>query len=748
MMHSNVYKIFFLLLMLTGAVAQADEALVPRIIIAMVDGAKGDASNSLLGNMAEMPLNHLGLSLEFHDVNQPLPDISKREDVRGLITWFLSGTKMKDAEAYIAWASAAVDAGKKYVILGYPGFYLDNDGKAISNITINRFLRKLGLTRSNRWINITPEVTYSIHTPSLFVSSEPYHWYKPSFEIMESIEHNATVHLVAHKEQPAGGDSVLIETNKYGGYIAETYMYRVSAGEDDEIRQWIIDPFLFFRLAFATDDIPKPDTTTLAGRRIFYSHIDGDGWNSLVTLEDYKHVPTIAAQALFDKIIQPHPEIPVTVTAIAADLDPAWLGLPESGKAAQALFRLPQVEVGTHTYTHPFKWSFFEDNDPEKERPYLSHYHYGGWDKNKMNALSGLVTGGHSHQAAKGEKLSPDEFVPRAYANERFDIHKEIEGSVALLSNYLPPEKKVSVITWSGDCRPFEMALRLAREAGLKNINGGDTRFDADHPSYASVAPVGRMVGDEHQIYASASNENTYTSLWTAKFHAFQYLPATFERTESPIRVEPMNIYYHVYSAEKTASLNAVLSNIDYANKHSVVPITAGHFSDIAQGFYSTRLYKVGDASWRVRGRGALQTIRFDNAVQQSIDFTSSKGVIGQRHFQGSLYVYLDQEVEEPLITLKVEHHTDEGLNENHPYLVESRWPISHFNEKKDGFRFVASGYGKGEMVWHIKGDEPWVLQLPNGVTQTLKPEKGLLRMTVNDVAYRPSSFALTKVMP
>jgi len=27
--------------------------------------------------------------------------------------------------------------------------------------------------------------------------------------------------------------------------------------------------------------VPKPDTTTLAGRRIYYSHIDGDGWKEL-----------------------------------------------------------------------------------------------------------------------------------------------------------------------------------------------------------------------------------------------------------------------------------------------------------------------------------------------------------------------------------------------------------------------------------------------------------------------------------
>src|SRR5262249_8557513 len=149
-----------------------------------------------------------------------------------------------------------------------------------------------------------------------------------------------------------------------------------SYSEDTQRKQWIIDPFRFFRLAFATDDLPKPDTTTIVGRRIYYSQIDGDGWLNVTTIEERdpgtgtrRHRRSI--DLLIDRAIIPYPDLPVTVAPIAADLDPAWCGDDEAQAAARRAFALQQVEVGSHTYSHPLDWGFFENAPPEKERPFL-----------------------------------------------------------------------------------------------------------------------------------------------------------------------------------------------------------------------------------------------------------------------------------------------------------------------------------------------------------------------------------------
>ena len=120
--------------------------------------------------------------------------------------------------------------------------------------------------------------------------------------------------------------------------------------------------------------------------------------------------------------------------------------------------------------------------------------------------------------------------------------------------------KPVAVLQWSGDTSPYEAAVAAVREAGIVNINGGDTRFDSDYRSYGYVAPTGIPVGRERQIYASMSNENTYTYLWSARFFGYRHLLQTIDRTDLPIRVKPINVYYHTYSAEKIASLNALIA--------------------------------------------------------------------------------------------------------------------------------------------------------------------------------------------
>ena len=166
-----------------------------------------------------------------------------------------------------------------------------------------------------------------------------------------------------------------------------------------------------------------------------------------------------------------------------------------------------------------------------------------------------------------------------------FDLHLEIAGSIGLINSLLPRGKRVEVLQWSGNTTPYEAAIAASRAAGVRNLNGGDTRFDPEFPSYACVAPVGRGVGAEWEVYASNSNENTYTNLWTDRFFAFKFLTATLKNTESPRRVTATTSITTWDFGQKLPSLTAVFENYRYAATQELAPITASAYAAVVDGF-------------------------------------------------------------------------------------------------------------------------------------------------------------------
>lgn len=739
-----MYKLLLLFVLIHVCPAYAGELEVPRVVIALYDSrVTPKIQLSLAHSLAEMPLNHLGLKLEYYDVNSALPAIAAREDVRGVLSWFNTETRLNDPEKYLKWAALAVDAGKKFVILGNPGFYENSQGKASSVNSINFFLKKLGLYTRLEWVNLTYKTTLTYPTQAMFLPGKTITGIKPSYVQMLLLDKSVTSHL---KATTGTKESQMVVTSPHGGYVADGYSHAAHDGKDEEIAQWYLNPFTFFGEAFATDDMPKPDTTTLAGRRIFYSHIDGDGWNNYSQIEAYKKNRLLSSAVIMERVAKAYPDLPLTLTVIAADIDPNWSGSAESRKVAKDFFALPNVEAGSHTYSHPFSWAFFEDGNWQKEQPYLHLYPDGSWGDGKETSFAHLL----SSQKPKGDAtggLPHGYTTPRAYAKEPFDINKEITGAIAMLTPLLPAGKKIELITWPGDCSPWEGAISLARKAGVHNINGGDSRFDPEYPSYASVAPIGRMVGKEQQIYASSSNENTYTELWNGRFYGFKYLVESLKNTESPVRIKPLNIYYHIYSGEKQAGLNAVLSNLNYASAQEITPVTARQFTNIAMGFYSTIFTPLGNNSWRVSQRGDLDTIRFDHANRKTVDFTRSSGVVGQRHFQGSLYIYLDKTVRSPVIALKETVLSRKEAAATPPYLVDGRWQVRELVQKAQSFAFIAEGFGKGEMRWQVPASGRYRISVGNSQKIVRVGDSRVLSFIVQHLAVNsPVKIAVEKL--
>jgi hypothetical protein len=706
------------LAMLFGGPAARAETLVPRTIITFYDSTIDKRwRDSTLHQMAELPLNHLGLVLEPHDINAVLPDLTGRADVRGILTWFPADA-MSDPLGYIAWAERAVAEGRHYVMFGVSGFAADRDGRPTPDAAIDRFLGQIGLRDERVWSAFPYKAEPIRLDPEMIGYERPLAEVFPPFQVMRSTDPAATSYLTLRSAEE-GYTADLVVIGPHGGYAAGGYAEFYNA--ETQRKRWIIDPFRFFRLAFATDDLPKPDTTTIVGRRIYYSQIDGDGWRNVTTIEERdpgtgtrRHRRSI--DLLADRAIAPYPDLPVSVAPIAADLDPEWCGDPQAQDAARRVFALDQVEIGSHTYSHPLDWGFFENAGPEKEQPFLRFYpkcgqraEAQGWARlfdlvrrdDDMGPLPDLELAGEgAHIGAYA--------TPRSFATKPFDLEREITGAAAYIESFAPPGKRVALVQWSGNTLAFAEAIRQARLAGLPAINGGDTRFDPEDPSVGYVAPVGRYVDGEWQIYASASNENTYSEDWSDRYFGLKYLARTLQNTETPRRLKPFDLYYHVFSGDRQGSLNAVLEMLDLARRSEIAPLRTSAYARIGDGFFRTRIEHLADRVWRVRDRGGLATIRFDDADALAVDPARSTGVVGERWYQGSLYVALDPEDAAPVIAL--EAHRPGAPTA--AMLRDSRWPISALVRTEDGLSFAAEGFGSGAMTWRVPiGLYHWTLR-------------------------------------
>ena len=755
--HSLLIRLIFLILsgvsvifFPVALIAQNQSNIVPRTVIALYNPNAGPIRDQLIHTAAEMPLNYLGLDVRYYDVNKPLPNIAHDPKVLGILTWFTQGKVIQNPLSYIHWIQNNIKNGKKLVILGNPGFlYNPETKKELPTKYINKVFRLLGLQFYSQWQNSYHDKIIYKNTNMVEFEKTYAKRVRPYYRI-KRFNYAYTSYL---KVAPYGDNkeaSDLIVTGPNGGYAAANYEFFsiYSNKKKRELKQWYINPFLFFKKAFHTENIPKPDVTTLDGLRIFFSHIDGDGWNNVTYVSSFpKH--TLSAEVIYEKILKAYPDIPVTVSAIAADIDSSWVGTEKSKKIARKIFALDNVQVATHTYSHPFEWEFFEHYNPNKEKIFFDNYTFGTWlddsiEEKSFANLLGYEEHPHHHTHGKGYKLHAEDYdTPRAFANKKFDIYNEIIGSINKINEFTPQNKKANIVLWSGNTTPFQKALEITRKNNFYNMNGGDSRFDNEYNSNAWVSGIGKRVGNELQIYAVNSNENTYTDLWTNRFFGFKFLPQTFYNTEVPKRLKPMNLYYHMYSGEKLAALNALLSNIKYIQSQSHISITALDYIKTATGFYSTKFIKISNQCWQVKNRGKLNTIRFDDASIDQVDFSKSTGVIGQNYYRGSMYVSLEPTYQTPEICLKKIPNLADFFNTSKAYLVSSTWQIKDFYTHKNIISFFASGWGNGKFKLVVPKDGLYKIKLEDGRVISSIVNNHFLTFEIKNTAFKEKNIVI-----
>jgi polysaccharide biosynthesis protein PelA len=708
--------------------------LVPRTILSLYFNEKEiELTYHPIHRFIDMPLHHLGLRVKHWNLKDGFPPEEKMQNVRGILAYF-DTNQISNPLDFLSWSIAQIESGKKFVLLGDLGFYENMKKERTPVRLINNFLAHLGLRMSKETKEFTYDINYQPYDANRIEFERSLSKDLNPFISINALSPNLDIILSTKESDEATLSSILVSLHDKGGYAARGYyLFTNKIGNV----QWRINPFNYFKKAFATENLPKLDTTTDYGRRIYYSHIDGDGWRSISQVPGYKEQNKNCAQVVLKEIIQKYPQLPLTVSPIAADLDIEYFGTKELQKQAKEIFTYNNVEIGSHTYTHPLYWKFYDDKNPaEKEKKLF------GDSKNKLE---------FEHNREKTvNKVGDGYSLPRSYLFGKFDLEKELTGSVKFIQGLAPEGKKVSLYQWSGDCMPFEKAINILRQQKIHNLNGGDSRFDSEFPSYAFVSPIGRDDGDEWQIYSSNNNENTYTDGWTKRFFGFKYLVNTFNLTGTPLRLKPLNIYFHMYSAEKISSLRALLDNFAYVLQQEIIPITAKNYAAIGDGFFEGDLTQLGDQTWQVKNRGALNTIRFDEASLKEVNWEKSNGVIGQNYAQGSLYVALDKRNLAPIIALKERDSiAARPAASSKPYLISSRWRIWNVDFKENGLTFIAQGYGPGDMSFYCPLPGTYQIQGHTKDTRLFsyngKTDKdGILKISVKESGVEPISLILT----
>lgn len=712
------------------------EEPVARRIIAFWDSTySSGADDSIVHKNFEMPLNYLGLEVVYYEIqHDPLPVLT--DDDRGILIAFDEGTIVPQPEKFIEWAAGAIKSGKKVVILKNPGFIEKPDGDLVSTTKVNELFERLGFRTSLEVVEYPIDYKIVSQSKELTNFERPYPTNLPPFTLNTADTRIGTSYLTVGDGKER---SDLIILSEHGGYVDKNYANNFLDVDLDKQPYgvsrtigWFINPFLFFSKAFNLAKLPKPDTTTLAGRRIFHSHVDGDGWPFLSEIEKYKKNRATCAETVLKEVILPNPDVPIAVGIIAAEVDPKWVGDKKSQQLARTYYSQPNVEPATHTYSHPFSWEFFKKDADKKEIYFLHSYPYGTWQSTYISWFRSQYYQFLYPKEFEKLKQEAGYVIPRAYANHRFNLKKEIVGAVDYLNQFASGEKKVDLLLWSGDSLVWEEGLEMAYQNEIANFNGGFTIFDSTFPSYLFVFPLARRLGGWIQTYASGNSEVPYTKDWSRDFYGYKFFIETLKNTGSPLRIKPLSLYFHMYSGQFQESLDAVLTVLNYIRTEQYVALKIKEFCSISEGFFSTKIDQINPNRWRIRDRKGLQTFRFD---QKGIvvDIARSIGVIGYVEDLGSVYVYLDAAVKEPIIQLGALG------SKQQPYLVDSSWQVWNFQQTNTGFQFHTKGFGPLEMQWKAPGSGVYTVEVFSETNESKKfqvSEEGSLLRFVADLPF------------
>jgi hypothetical protein len=594
-----------------------------REIFVLINEARLDRTLMEAHQHGALVFEYMGYLEKLHDVNKGLPDIKYMRQYAGVVIWFQD--YYKNTQKLINWVNKLIKNNIKVVFAGNFGFNVNGDAlKSIGIEISNKVAYKSDIIYNKDMIG------YEIE-PSLSISNK-----KISIKNAQSI--------LTYNFKDSSSSTVAAFTS-WGGYaIGDSFMVTING---DNL--WVINPFKFFKKALDLEDLPVADVTTQNGKRLLFTHIDGDGIMNRVE-GDFGYY---SGDVILNQILKVY-KIPHSVSVIGAEISPEGLFpkiSPKLIEIAKQMYALENVEPATHTFTHPFFWG-----------------------KIKNNTL-----------------LEKYRLKPKGY---KFSLENELSGTLEFINEKLTPKNKAKTVFWSGDCLPRENALSYVYKNNILNINGGDTTITRLHPWLSAISAYGIERDGYMQIYTAQQNENVFTNNWLGPFWGYKRVTQTFDLTNSPRRFKPIDIYYHLYSGSKQASLEALKYVFNYSIKQDVMPIFTSEYIPKVMDFYEVSLSK-DDEGWLFCGLNDLNTIRIEKEGAY-VDLNRSTNVTGIKHFQNHTYISL-YKPQNNIYIKEVSKKPDES------YMISSNAKIVGFDKNATNQTIKFSGHVDLKLNFYLK---------------------------------------------
>ena len=571
-------------------------------VLAESESAESFAADTFTAERLQTPLEWMGYEVDYVNVGKVSPAVQLDGRYAGIILDTHLQLPYAGEEWYVDWLLAHRQRGLKLIFCGnYP---------LAQDLQRARLFKGLGCWGSFVQVPAPQQVELRTVDKSMmdFEAKTTAH---PA-EVQDTRAPDGAQVYLSVTSRDAAANVIQFDpvyTCSWGGALLDPYAtFQVSA--DDQAS--LFNPFAFLEKLFPPASLPAPDTSTRNGRRIFYSHIDGDGFQVLTKFAGQQ----VCGEIVRDEILKKYP-FPVTVSLIEANI----MGLEDGQKAsdrerlepvARDIFQMPNIQAASHSYSHPYVWI---DNDEE----YIPQY--------------------ESRQMV----------LRKGFEVKRIDAEREVAGSVAYVNSLCPPGKRAEIMLWSGNCRPSPEALRVCDRLGIENMNGGGAPVTRRHPFLANVEPRTMQWDGELQIYGAHQNEFVYTKNWRGPFYGgFAQVIESFDLTEKPRRLKPVNIYYHFYSTATEGAMAALKKVHDWSLAQPLHSVTAREYAAISRDSHRLRIFTAGPQRFVIAGNGSQRTFRLP-ARGPLPDLAASSGITGWVQEGNALYIHTDGR---PCVTL------------------------------------------------------------------------------------------------
>ena len=170
-------------------------------------------------------------------------------------------------------------------------------------------------------------------------------------------------------------------------------------------------------------------------------------------------------------------------------------------------------------------------------------------------------------------------------------------------------------------------------------MNGGDTVATRSRPTITQVEALGLDKSGLFQVFAPNQNENVYTNNWTGPFYGFERVVETFEFTEKPRRLKPINLYFHTYLTTKLAGMASLDKVFAWIAQQETTPVHVAEYTRKVVEFRHIAVAKT-PAGWLVRGAANTRTLRVPVAMGTP-DLDASRAVAGYNRNGEDQYIHL-----------------------------------------------------------------------------------------------------------